>query len=373
MKRAKIIIIGGGFAGLEAAKVLTCFKKKTEVILIDRKKQFNFLPMLPDVMGRLIKPEFLIYSIEDLSKRFGFTFLNREVRRVNLEENQLWVSQESINYDYLIIACGSETNFYGNKYVERNAYKLDHTLDAKNILAFLEKDMFDIYIIAGGGYTGIEIATSLRAYFNKIKKEKRIVIVERAPSLLGPLPEWMKRYVAGNLNRLNIEILLNTTIDTIEGNVITTSKAHRFYKAVLIWSAGVKISIFIHSLDIEKSSGGRLKVDEYLRVRDNCFVIGDAANFIYKDQPLRMAVQFSLAQGRCAAKNIINSINKGKLERYKPIDLGYIIPMANNRSCGQIFNINVKGLLATFLHYLMCVYRTIGFRNKIGIIKQLIT
>jgi len=186
------------------------------------------------------------------------------------------------------------------------------------------------------------------------------------------LPSWMRDYVLENLKRLNIEVFTATFIDKIEGENIRLSSGVTFENALLIWAAGVKTPDFIQNLNIEKTPQGRIKVDEYLRFAQGCFAAGDAANFSYKDNFLRMAVQFAITEGELAADNIHRSIKGSPLKKYRPLDLGYVIPMANNRSCGRVMGIEVKGLLATFLHYSMCICRSLGLKNKLGLLIALL-
>jgi NADH:ubiquinone reductase (H+-translocating) len=143
-------------------------------------------------------------------------------------------------------------------------------------------------------------------------------------------------------------------------------------RALLIWAAGVRTGDFIPALDIDKTVQGRINVDEFLRADDSVFVIGDAANFPYRGSFLRMAVQFAIAQGSAAGQNILALIHHKPLRSFKPRDLGYLIPMANNRSCGIVLGLKVKGVLATFFHYFMCVYRTYSLRNKFGFFRELL-
>lgn len=372
MKR--VIIIGCGFGGLSAIEAFCKFRKKQDVmvIVIDKGLNSNFLPLLPDAIGSKINSRFLIYPIKDLSQRYSFGFINAPVSRVDLEEKKVYVLAQHFDYDYLIIASGSEANFYGNEQIKQYAYKLDDTEDAKVIQDTVEKKDFNSYLVAGGGYTGVEAATNLRRKLLKNSWRKRVIIIERAPSILGPLPQWMKAYVTKNLRKLNIEVLLNAVIDKVDKNSVYLASGAVFHDAMLIWAAGVKTSQYIEDLKIEKNPQGRLKVDEYLRLNDSCFVVGDAAYFSYKNSFLRMAVQFAIAEGECTAKNIINSIKGRQLKKYKPMDLGYIIPMANNLSCGKVFGLNLQGRVPTLLHYLMCLYRSFGFRNKFGIISNLL-
>ncbi len=363
MKR--VVIIGCGFAGASAFFTLKRRCRDIEITVIDKKNSWDFLPMLPDVIGRKVCAEALSYPIEKLIKNSGARFINEEVAAIDLAQRKIYTQSQQMGYDYLIIAAGSETNFYGNKQIEQNSYKLDNVADAENIRR--SSGEYEVYIISGGGYTGVEVATNIRRVF----PERPIVIVERAPAILGPLPDWMKIYVLDNLKRLNISVFTNTTIANIEGKSINLSNGQSFNNTMLIWTAGVKTADFIQRISADKNPQGRLKVDAYLRLNDNCFVAGDAAYVGYKGIFLRMAIQFAIAQGMQAAKNVINAIAATPLKEYKPVDLGYIIPMANNLSCADVFGRNIKGRFPTMLHYIMCVYRLYGLRNKLEIIRTL--
>jgi NADH dehydrogenase FAD-containing subunit len=367
----KIIIIGGGFAGLSAAERLCRSGLKLEVTLIDKKQSFDFLPLLPDCIGRRISTEFISYSIEEAGSKLGFKFLHEQVMAIDLDKREVLTNSGRLDYDYLLISSGTETNFYGNDFIKQHAYALDEANDARRIIKALKENEYDNFIVAGGGYTGIEVATNLRLYLNKHKKNGKVIIVERAPAILGPLPEWMRGYVTANLERLNIEALVNSTIDKIELPKIYLSGNRILDNAFLIWAAGVKTAKFIQDLKVEKNAQGRIKIDAYSRLNENCFVVGDAANFSYKNSFLRMAVQFAITQGDSAAANIIRNIEGLSLNEYRPQDLGYIIPMANNSSCGMVFGLSLKGLLPTIFHFIMCIYRLQGLKNKFGIIKDL--
>ena len=151
----KVVIIGCGFAGVSAAGRLSRFKREVEITVIDRNPYFNFLPLLPDVIGRDIEPDYLRFPIRALSKKWGLTFFEEEVTSVNLEKNSVITSRQNLTYDYLLIAAGSETNFYSNNEVKQYAWKLDDAADAASIRKTLDENDFDSYIISGGGYTGI--------------------------------------------------------------------------------------------------------------------------------------------------------------------------------------------------------------------------
>jgi len=371
----KILIIGCGFAGASCCAKLAQYnrqRRNLEITVIDSRKTLDFLPLLPDIIGRNLAPDFLDYDTPDFLEKIGCNFVNDEVTALDLEKQEVAAAAQKFNYDYLVISSGSETNFYGNDTLRQCAYKLDSVTDAQRIKAVIGEGIFDVYLIGGAGYTGIEVATNLRLCLDKLCKDPRVVIVERAPSVLGPLPQWMKDFVLENLKRMHIEVMTNTSVDKIQDNNIRLVTGESFNRAMLIWAAGVKTSGFIQKLNNKKNPQGRLEVDAYLRLDERSFAVGDAALVKHKSGALRMAVQFSIAQGECAAGNIVRSIDKRPLRKYQTRDLGYIIPMANNRSCGRVMGVNLRGFPATILHYLMCIYRSFGFKNKWGVMSDLI-
>jgi len=372
MKR--IVIIGGGFAGVSALSGLRSHQKRLglEVTLINDKQRVSFLPMLPDCLGRNVSPENLLLDLAVLSAKMDFNFIQDRVSAVDLLKKQVTASALTLGYDFLLISSGTETNFYDNNEIRERSFKLDDASDALLVRRALEGKSYASYLIAGAGYTGIEVATNLRVFLKKRKIDKQIMIIERAPSILGPLPQWMKDYVADNLKRLNIEVLLNSSIERVEENRIRLSGGEVFENSMLIWAAGVRTADFIRDLKVEKNPQGRINTDEYLRVNASCFAAGDTAYYSDKNNFLRMAVQFAIMEGAYAAKNIIRILEGKRLAKFKPLDFGYIIPMANNRACGIILGINMKGFLPLLLHYFMCIYRSYGLKNKLGIIKDLI-
>ncbi|MFA5117626.1 MAG: FAD-dependent oxidoreductase [Candidatus Omnitrophota bacterium] len=368
----KVVIIGGGFAGLSAAKRLLRGKEQLEVIVIDKQPASSFLPLLPDTLGRGIDPENLACPIATYARRYRFRFVQENVSSIDLEKKEVITVSQRLAFDYLVIASGSETNFYANQEIQKRAFTLDSAADSIKLTGSLARNEYETYLICGGGYTGIEIATSLRRWLDAKNKANRVVVVERAPAILGPLPQWMRQYVMDNLKRLRVEVICPATVEKIDDDAVALSSGEVFRRAMFIWAAGVRGVDFTQHLAIKKNPQGRILVDDNLMFRDACFVAGDAAAFSYQNNALRMAVQFAITQGQAAADNILNLIHGRPLKKYRPVDLGYIIPMANNQSCGIVLGVKVKGLAATMLHFLMCVFRSYGLRNRWGIIKALI-
>jgi NADH dehydrogenase len=368
----KIIVIGAGFAGLSAAARFSGMARDAEVSIFDKKGTADFLPLLPDIIGRQLSPELISFSVKDILSRRKIKFVREEVASVDLDPSRVFTASCAYNYDFLLIASGSQTNFFSDAKAQSQAYALNSVSDTKNIMEALRKERFENFIVCGGGYTGIEAAGSLWLFCRRNGISARIFIVERSPGILGALPLWMKDYTARNLNSMGVEVLSNSVIEDIQGARVKVSGGRVFEKAMLIWVPGVRTADYIQKLEVKKNPQGRIIVDEYLRFRQNCFCAGDTALFEaggvpLEGVPLRMAVQFSIAEGALAADNIIRSIKGKKLKKYIPQDLGFIIPMANNRSCGRVFGLDIRGLLPTLLHFMMCIYRSYGLKNKIGL------
>ncbi|MDD5477582.1 MAG: FAD-dependent oxidoreductase [Candidatus Omnitrophica bacterium] len=370
----KVMIIGAGFAGLSAARKLAkcAGGLGLEVTLFDKKEYSAFLPLIPDCIGRRINPQFLLCNIGDFCRKLKIKLVCEEVAAVDFESKHVVTAASNYAYDFLIIASGSQTNFFSNQAAQNYAYALNNIDDAKKITAALKSNKFEHFIVCGGGYTGVEAAANLWLYFKKSGREKKIIIVERAASILGSLPDWMKTYAWDNLKSMGIEILANSVIEEIQEDKVRVSARPAFEKAMLIWVPGVRTADFIQKLPVKKNPQGRIVADEYLRVNPHCFCAGDTAFFGDKNNFLRMAVQFAISQGSHAAVNIIRSIKNLPLEKFRPLDLGYIVPLANNRSCGEVFGLKVKGLLATLLHFMMCIFRLQGLSNRWGLVCNLL-
>lgn len=369
----KILIIGAGFAGLSCAQRLSRSGLELEITLLDRKGEFNFLPLIPDCIGRQINPRFLTQDVAEICRQLKINFIPQEVVSVDLESSQISTRQSTYAYDYLVIVSGSQSNFFSNPDAQSHGHPLNNLSDIDGIISCLKENKFENLIICGAGYTGIEAATNLWLYFKKRGLLKKIIIVERSPAILGALPDWMKGYVARNLKSMGIEVLTNSVIEKITPDKLLVSGGREFGHSMLIWVPGVRTADFIQKLDISKNSQGRIVADEYLRVRFNCFCAGDTAFFDRQNNFLRMAIQFAITQGEQVAKNIASSIKNTPLKKYRPLDPGYIIPMANNLSCGQVLGVNVSGRLATFLHFSMCIFRSRGWKNRWGLIGNLLT
>jgi NADH dehydrogenase len=364
-----IVIIGGGFGGLAAARYLSGHRDQVAITLIDRKDTSDFLPLLPDIVGGRLPPAAISVSLNALARRLGFAFIHDTVQRVDHDRHCVMGEEREYPYDALIMAAGSEPNFYGNRAAQQAALPLNTAHDAKRLAQKIQEGHFETCVIVGGGYTGVEVATHVWRRLQTGRTSKAIVIVEAAPSLLNALPDWMKQYTLKTLDGLRITHFENCRFIGVDNGCVSLSNGQLFNSTLLVWSAGVQTPACVRSLPFTQAMQGRIRVNEFLRARDDIFVVGDSAAFMVETRPLRMSVQFAITQGTCAAANVLRYFRGARLRAYRPLDPGFVLPMAHGRSCGTVGGIRLRGRLPTFLHYCMCAYRSPELDKKIKICK----
>ncbi len=369
-----ILIIGGGFAGLTAARVLSAARNALghrRILLVDAKKTFDFLPLLPDVAGGRLKPERAHMSLPDYLARLRVNFVEKEVARLDAETREAFMADGSVlGYEFLVLAPGSRTNFFGMQDVARNSLKLDHVEDARRIgQAVLAQPQKNIFVI-GGGYTGIEVATHVAILLRRRGvRSYRLHVVEKADDILSSLPVWMQDYARLELCRLKIQTHTNSSVTAFSEDELKLSDGRVFEHPLVIWAAGVTMPAFVQEMPFDKDKQGRLVVDEALQFHPGCFAVGDVVSFPHKGRPLRMAVMFSVAEATVAAKNILRLTSGNRdLKPFKPLDLGYIVPLAHKKSCGRVFFGRIWGIVGWLGHYLMCVGRAPGWRMRLDIL-----
>lgn len=371
--KKKVCIIGGGFAGCAAAKYLSSYQELCEVTVIDKKKDREFLPLLPDVAGGGIRMSSARYELARLVRSRKVRYRQYEIASVDLNARSVSGPYSTDSYEYLLIASGSTSTFYGNDQIKKYALVLDSIEDAQRIQKSVLRGAYAHLIVVGGGYTGVEIATHMWRLCKTHGVRARITLIERAERILASLPDWMGSYVSQHVAQLGIEIRCNVSVDSASERSVSLSDGTCFDDALLVWSAGVSVSSPEITPDPQRTRQGRFIVDDYLRIHERCFVAGDAAGYIHNGQEARMGIQVSLDEGRCAAANIVRHMQNKALRCFRAVDLGYIVPMAHGRGCGNVLGLPVKGRMAIALHYLMCLYRSSFPHAMGGLIRDLFT
>ena len=358
-----------GFAGLSAARYLAKHTGLVDVTLVDKYENNHFRPLIPDVISHAVGAPNLLYSLLPFKDRYRFRLFCESVQNINFSSREIDLLEHKISYDYLIMASGSQTPFPPSGLFRQYALRLDSVHDANRLRDAVSSGKYDRFVVCGGGYTGVELASNLQRFITDRKSDEEVIVVEMTDHLISTLPPWMQKYVAEGLKSMGVSVRLSTKVESLTEREIILSNGDSIECALCIWTTGLVAPSIMRTINVPKAAKGRIKVDETLKFSENCFAAGDSACFPQKTSCLRMSVQFSIDQGRTAAKNIIATIGGLPLTPFKPRDPGFIIPLANGKSCGEVFGIPVRGRVATLLHYLISTYRSPGVMNRIGVLK----
>ncbi len=374
-----IVVIGAGFAGLRLARILGRRRRRLEgrqVLFIDAKDTFDYLLVLPDVAGGRLKARHAREELAPYLARLGVNFTRGEVVRVDTDAKEVVLADGRVlGYAVLVIACGAATDFYGLADVEREALTCDTAQDAAALLEAVATRPDRKFVVVGAGFTGVELASHLAVSLRRRGiKTAAVTLVEKAGEILSALPEWMQDYCRVNLSRLKVAMYPACSVAEVSAGRVRLSNGISVSDAVLIWTAGVRPPAFVDTLPFKKDGQGRLVVDAGMRCAEDCFAVGDAASFEHRGGPLRMAVLFAVAQADVAAANVMRAcLGRGRAKRFRPIDLGYLIPMANRHACGKVAGLRIWGCLAWALHDVMSLLCSVSWRMRRGIFRDLLT
>ena len=348
--KKNIVVIGGGFAGLNLARELYN-NKFYQVTLVDKNNYNYFTPLLYQVATSFLEPSSISYPFRKLFKGREIAFRMAEVLNIDTENNILHLSDGSeLVYDFLVFAAGSKTNFFGNESIRQNAFSLkgiDDALFIRNELiktlekASLEKDPFErqkllTIVIAGGGPTGVEVAgmlAEMKKYilgmdYPELKMyEAQIYVIDGAPYLLAPMSEKTHKAAYEALTSMDVHVKLNTQVRLFENDKVHLSTGEIIEAKTLLWAAGVIAHTFEGISETSLGKGKRMITDEYNRVQgyNNIYAIGDISiQFSDSAYPAGhpQLAQPAIQQGKRLAKNLV-AMAKGKpLIPFKYFDRG---------------------------------------------------
>jgi NADH dehydrogenase len=391
--KPRIVVIGGGFGGIELIKALR--RADVQVVLFDKQNHHTFQPLLYQVATSGLETASIVYPFRKaFEKMSNFYFRMGEVISIDPAQNYMETSIGGIQYDYLVIATGATSNYYGLKDIETNAIPIKTIEDAiqlrnRIIRHFeqallieddVEKNSLMDYVIVGGGPTGVEIAGALaelrkhvfpKDYRELDMLEMDIHLIEAAPRLLsGMSPEASERALA-DLKKMGIDVRLNTSVKSFDGQTVELSSGDKIVSKTLLWAAGVK-GAPIQGLAPEVIvPGNRIKVDVYNRIEgyENIFAIGDVAAMITEATPkgFPMMAPPAMQQGRLLAKNLQKIIKgqKDKLQPFKYFDKGAMATIGRNKAVADFKGLRMKGFIAWLAWMFVHLIYLVGFKNRV--------
>jgi NADH dehydrogenase len=365
---SKTVIVGGGFAGRQACHALR--KADTEIVLYDPRSTTVMLPALPDLAGGWVDEKFLFQSLEKLLPK-NVRHIQKAVSSIDLDAKTMVAGDETITFDKLLIAAGSVTDFHGFDQHRDRIYHLDSLESARRIRddfgAYLLKRDQPHVVMAGGGYTGLELAMSLFYRARFAGKPCRVTVIDPGKEILPFLPEEKRKTIQSFLARTGITVLPETRVTGFDGKNVTAGD-QIFEDVFFCWAGGSTFAVPELKGNIERLRDGRLKVNPDLSLPSypDVFAAGDAAAVEQNGQFLRKAVNFSWYAGKCAGKNIARRLHGEQTKPFRPFDAGWVIPLHGD-SVGQLFNrVWIKGKSGLRLHYFMCGFRNYSLSNFAG-------
>jgi len=393
-KKTRVVVVGGGFGGLEAARNLA--KLPVQVTVIDRKNHHTFQPLLYQVATAGISPGEIAAPIRWILRgRDNVEVLLGEVVDFDLESRVVRLSDLEIPYDYLVVAAGAGHSYFGNDSWEGLAPGLKTVEDALEIrrrvlLAFelAEKDTIANqaepelnFVIVGAGPTGVELAGTLaeiarqvlRNEFKAIDpKRTRIVLLEGGPRVLPTYAPDLSRSAVRQLHKLGVEVRVSAMVTHIEPGVVWVGE-ERIPAAVILWAAGVAASSLGKQLDAPLDRAGRVLVNRDLSIPNHpeVFVIGDLASL--KDEKgnlLPGVAPVALQEGRAVSKNIARDLENTARKNFHYVDKGSLATIGRASAVAQIRGLHISGYFAWLAWLFVHVFFLIGFRNRLIVLIQ---
>ncbi|MFY0253760.1 NAD(P)/FAD-dependent oxidoreductase [Chitinophaga sp. 30R24] len=388
----RIVIVGGGFGGVNLAKQLK--HAPVQVVLLDRNNYHLFQPLLYQVSTAGLEPDSIAFPLRGIfRKQNNLVFRMAEVTGLRAEENILETGIGEIHYDYLVFATGSNTNFFGNKNIEANAIGMKSLIEAVQIRNYVVKQFEESlllqnpedikpklnFVMVGGGPTGVELAgafAELRKYimpkdYPSIPQSfMNVYLIEAGPRLLASFSEKTSLKTLEALQELDVRVMTNTGVQEYDGKTITLSTGEQIQTQSLLWSAGVK-GIPVKGIPTDVTlPNGRILVNELNLVKGftNVYAIGDIAQMTNdprfpKGYP--MVAQVAIQQGKNLANNIHLSLQHKPMKDFIYNDLGSMATIGRNRAVAEFAGIKLSGYLAWMVWMIVHLMSLLGFRNKL--------
>ena len=390
----RVIIVGGGFGGISAAKELRKAGDDFEVMIVDRSNHHLFQPLLYQVATAALSPGDIAVPIRAIfGARRKTKILLGEVVEVRKEDRELLLNDgRTLSYDYLILAPGAQYNYFGNEEWEDHAPGLKSISDALQIrerilLSLEEAEQLDdpklrepylTYVIIGGGPTGVEMAGAIaeiakrnmmRDYRNFSKNETRIFLVEAAPQILNGFSESLAEKARQSLEDMGVRVLLNTQVTDIGNDRVKFSEG-AIETPNIIWAAGVSASPLLDTLGAEQDRSGKVVVNPDLTLpgHPELFVIGDGAHLEEEEgEPLPGLAPVAMQEGRYAGKMIRKNIPGGERPPFHYVDKGTMATIGRARAVADIKGLKFSGFVAWILWSVIHIFYLIGFRNRLKV------
>lgn len=391
VKVPRVVIIGGGFAGLELANELG--NKAFQTVILDRNNHHQFQPLMYQVATAGLEPSSIAFPFRKIFQKFRhFHYRMVTVLKIFPEKKRLLTDNGEIYYDYLVIATGAGNNFFGNANIEAHSMPMKSISEAlalrntifqrfENALTSeeeTEKQSNLNFAIVGGGPTGVEVAGALAEMRNAVLPKDypemdftkmRIIIIQGDNRLLSAMSPKSSEKADLYLKELGVEILYNTRVTDYDGEYVSFNNQDSIATKTLIWAAGVVGNRIDGLNEVVYGPGGRIFVNEFNQCKEHesIFVIGDVANVqgdeLYPKGHPQMA-QPAIQQGKLLAKNLVRLENKEAMKPFKYKNLGSMATIGRNKAVVELPNSKFQGFFAWLVWLVVHLRSIIGVKNR---------
>lgn len=387
----RIVIVGGGFAGINLAKSLR--KVKAQVVMLDRNNFHTFQPLLYQVATAGLEPDSIAGPLrKTFENQPNYFFRMVRVTGVSLEDNTVHTLVGDVKYDYLVLANGSKTNYFKNKKIKANALPLKRIVHALNmrshILQMFEQAVLTNdperlqalmnVVVVGGGPTGVEVSGALaelrkhilpKDYPDLDWSQMKIYLVEGSDRLLGAMSHKSSTDAMDYMKNLDIKVLTNTFVKDYDGTSAVLSGDQVITTKSLVWAAGV-IGNIPKGLGSEQVEDNRILVDQYNRIigSENSFAVGDIAFMRSKDEPKGhpMLAPVAIQQGQLLADNFKRILKGLELKPFRYFDKGTMATIGRNKAVVDMpGGYHVRGFMAWMIWMFVHIMYLVGFRNRL--------
>lgn len=393
-EKKRIVIIGGGFGGLTLANKLR--KSNFQLVLLDRTNYHQFQPLLYQVATAGLNPGSISFPFrKDFQRLKDFHFRMTEVKQIHSHENRIETSIGTISYDYLVIAAGTDTNYYGMENIRKNTLPMKSVTEAmalrnqlllnfENALTTsdpLQQQSLLNIVVVGGGATGVEISGALsemkryilrKDYPELATKELNIYLIEGTSKLLGNMSAEASGKAQKFLENMGVQVLTDTKVIDYQNNLVSLGNGQTTPTNTVIWVSGVTANQFEGITPEETGKGGRIYVDGYNRLKEteNIFAIGDICLQTESGYPngYPQVAQVALQQAKLLALNLINQSSGKPMKTFHYHDKGSLATVGRNRAVADLPLLKSQGFFAWFLWMAVHLRSILGVRNRLEIL-----
>ncbi len=388
--RPRVVIIGGGFGGLALAKKLK--NAPVDVLMIDKHNYHTFQPLLYQVAIGSLTADSIGFPIRRIFTKYdNFSFNMAEVSKINPQDNTIDTNIGKVHYDYLIIATGSNTNFFNNDQIAHYAMPMKNIPEALNLRSLIlqnletalvtsdmrEKFALMTFVVVGGGPTGVELSGALaemrhlilgKDYHGLSKYDMRVYLVEGKDRLLAAMSQQASTKAKEFLTKGDVTIFNSAHVESYDGFYLKIDNGKTIKTRNVIWAAGVKGELPEGMPPELIGRGGRLLVDEINRVKgyENIFAIGDVAAMISTEFPNGHpgVAPAAIQQGETLGKNLVHMLKKEPTEPFKYHDKGSLATIGRNQAVADLGKIHLHGFIGWLLWGFVHIMTLAGFANK---------